>query len=535
MSNRKRIISLAIIGLFACTALATQLPVSRALSLFQTPQPPKRAKTDREKLAKKPAPSGTLKNRLGEDDGYSIALFYSSTVHGNLEVCGCPIHPLGGVARRAGYINAFRQHNPDVAVLQVDAGYIFSDDLNSAKNDLRDDARLMNDWLVRGNDALGLDVVNLGYRDIRYASTLLRPDAKLKLEKSTLLSANVKATGNEQVNPAPYVIKVVTGKRLPQPVRIAFIGLSDLAPDEHKDAIAASGYTIADPLAAAKAALAEVRDKADVTVIVGFLSMMTVNKLARQNDDLDLIINADERGVVPDPRQFNNTLIVYAAKETKHLGELRFYLDGEGVVDRFTARYVELDEVIPDDPALAAITKQARQEIDVVQTRMAEDEARTYAAKVAAGEPVPSPFVQSNKCGECHKAEYAIWEKSRHAHAFAALEEKQRQFDAACVGCHSLGFQQQGFVNIKATPQFANVHCESCHGPGDEHIKTPTAGNYKTPPKNQSCLVCHDRENSPDFDFAKYWPEIAHKNTFKPEAATPTKPAARPKPRAKKG
>src|SRR5207253_1235417 len=136
----------------------------------------------------------------------------------------------------------------------------------------------------------------------------------------------------------------VTGKRLQQPVRIAFIGLSDAPPDELKPAVAASGFVISDPLAAAKQTLAEVRDKADVTVIVGYLKIGTTNKLALQNEDLDLIIAADGRGLVPDPKQVNNTLIVFAANQTKHLGELRFYTDANGVVERFTNRYVELDD-----------------------------------------------------------------------------------------------------------------------------------------------------------------------------------------------
>lgn len=521
MSNRKRTISLTIVLAFTLAAIIIILPATSALSFMQTPQPPQKNKQDREALAKKPAPSGTLADRLDNDDGYGIVLFYSMGVHGNLEVCGCPIHPLGGVARRAGYINAFRKRSPDAAILQVDAGYIFNDDLNLEGAGLRADARLMNDWIVRANEVMNLDVVNLGYRDLPYAGSLLKSDSKLKPEKSSLISANVKAAGANHVNPAPYVIKVVTGKRLPNPVRIAFIGLSDAAPEQHKDAVAKSGFVINDPLSAAKAALAEVRDKVDVTVIVGYLKMQTVNKLAMRNADLDLIIAADERGIVFDPKQVNNALVVYAAKETKHLGELRFYTDAEGVVERFTARYVELDEVIPDDPQMAEMTKQARKEIDVVQTRLAEEEAAAMAGKVRE-----TPYALSESCAQCHKAEYETWKKSRHSHAFAALEEKQRMFDGNCVGCHSLGFREEGFVSIKATPQFANVHCESCHGPGAEHVKAPTAGNYKTPPRNQSCLGCHDRDNSPDFVFEKYWPVIAHKNSLKPETATPIKARA---------
>src|SRR5262249_43352246 len=163
----------------------------------------------------------------------------------------------------------------------------------------------------RANEVMNLDVVNLGYRDLLYAGSLLQPDAKLKLEKSSLISANVKATRGSRGHPDPYGIKIVTGKTVRPPVPIAFIRFSDCAPDEEKDAVAKSGFVINGPLIAAKAALAEVRDKADVTVIVGYLKAQTVNKLAMQNADLDLIIAADERGIVFDPKQVNNALIVY--------------------------------------------------------------------------------------------------------------------------------------------------------------------------------------------------------------------------------
>ena len=521
MSNRKRVVSLSLVIGFALAAgCLFGLPELQALG--QKGKSAVRSQADRKALARKPAPSGKLRDRLGEDDGYGIVVFYSADIHGNLEVCGCPIHPLGGVARRMGYINAFRQRSPEAATLLVDAGYIFSDDLTSDGAGLKPDARLMNDWIVRANETMPLSVVNLSYRDLRYAGELLRPDAKLNARKSAFVSANIKAASASRTNPAPYVIRTVTSKRLKEPVRIAFIGLSDTPTEEQRDSVAASGFTIEDPLAAAKAALAEVRDKADVTVIVGYLRLTTANKVALQNDDLDVIIVSDGRGLVPDPKQVNNALLLYASKETKHLGELRMYTDASGVVDRFTARYVELDEIIPDDPQMGAMTKQARREIDTLQTRMAEQEAATYKA---AGE---TPFATAETCGKCHQAEYKVWQKSRHSHAFAALETKQRIFDAACVGCHSVGFQQRGFVNIKATPQFASVQCESCHGPGADHARMPKAGNYQTPPAPASCVVCHDRDNSPDFVFDKYWPLVAHTNSLKPSAAKSSGKGRRP-------
>jgi 2',3'-cyclic-nucleotide 2'-phosphodiesterase (5'-nucleotidase family) len=511
MSSRNRTPSLLVTSTFLLVALSAMVSsrVGSARNLFQTQNP---RPQDRQALAKGPAPSGTLKDRLATDDGYATVLFYSADIHGNLEVCGCPIHPLGGLARRLGYIDAFRQRSPDAATLLVDAGHIFSDDLADKvdqRGGLRADARLMNDWVVRADEQMNLEVSNLSYRDLPYLKVLLRPGAEIVPAKTSLISANIHPVDSTWTQPLPYVIKTVTAKRLARPLRIAFIGLSDRIPDELKDSAGVTGFTIDDPAEAAKKTLAAVHDKADVTVVLGYFKLATANKLALQNEDLDVIIAADGRGLVPDPKQVNNTLIVYAANQTKHLGELRFYADAEGSIDKFTNRYVELDEVIPDQPQMASMTKAARAQIDAVQTKMAEEETAAMVAK-GSGNPQAAGYVTSEACAKCHTAEYAVWQKSRHSGAFAGLERRQRTFDPACVTCHSVAFQRGGFINIKATPQFANVQCESCHGPGAQHIKAPAAGSYKTPAAPASCVVCHDRENSPDFVFERYWPVVAH-------------------------
>lgn len=508
MSNRKRIISLFIVcififatGLAGFSALRSGQKKSQRQKKSQKKPP---ATNDREALAKNPAPSGTLKDRLDVDDGYSVVFFFSSTVHGSLEVCGCPIHPKGGMARRMGYINAFKERSPDAAILQVDAGYIFNDTLND-KGQLREDADIENGWMIKYLNDVNFDIVNLSYHDISYAKSLLI-DSRQRLN-TKLISSNFKFAP-EFI--APYVIKEVSGNRLKKPVRIAFIGVTEPAPTDNKD------ITIADPLESVKAAITEVSEKADLTVVLGYLSLPTAGRIAAANDDLDLIISSDDRGLITDPREINNALLIRASKETKHLGELRLYSDPNGEINKFTVRYIDLDKVIPDDPAIAELTAKARVQIAAAQRREAEYEAKAYAElyKSSGMADKPSQYVLSETCAKCHQAEYEVWKKSRHSHAFAALETKDRIFDSACIGCHSLGYQKEGFVNIIATPQFANVQCESCHGPGANHAAKPIKGNYKTPTKNESCLVCHDRENSPDFDFKKYWPVIKHTNSL---------------------
>jgi hypothetical protein len=132
-------------------------------------------------------------------------------------------------------------------------------------------------------------------------------------------------------------------------------------------------------------------------------------------------------------------------------------------------------------------------------------------------------YVGSEACKKCHPSEYEIWAKSDHAKAYQTLVDKKhpsnRQFDGECVVCHTVGFvYDSGFRNEKDTPKLINVGCESCHGPGSEHIKhrnnpqlraemNPLKGNARR--IEDSCIKCHDPENDVHWSFDK-WKKIVH-------------------------
>jgi hypothetical protein len=48
------------------------------------------------------------------------------------------------------------------------------------------------------------------------------------------------------------------------------------------------------------------------------------------------------------------------------------------------------------------------------------------------------------------------------------------------------------------------VGCESCHGPGSNHAKAPAKTNIARGVDPKTCVGCHDRENSPQFDYDTY-------------------------------
>ena len=145
-------------------------------------------------------------------------------------------------------------------------------------------------------------------------------------------------------------------------------------------------------------------------------------------------------------------------------------------------------------------------------------------------------FVGSKRCADCHDKEYAIWKETPHAHATQTLTRAKppRQFDPECISCHSTGWNPQeffpyksGYQSLKATPLLAGSGCENCHGPGAAHVAAEngddkalqrklramlgrTATGATKEAQRDSCMRCHDIDNSPKFDFDTYWQKVKH-------------------------
>jgi len=149
-------------------------------------------------------------------------------------------------------------------------------------------------------------------------------------------------------------------------------------------------------------------------------------------------------------------------------------------------------------------------------------------------------FAGSAACAECHAHAYEVWKDSAHATALATLEEQmpRRDGDPECLSCHVVGWVPQrfepfegGFAGMKATPHLAHQGCENCHGPAAAHtavergdvrasvqerdrLRSELALSLATPEGKQraanNCLQCHDLDNSPQFEFDTYWPQVEH-------------------------
>jgi len=121
------------------------------------------------------------------------------------------------------------------------------------------------------------------------------------------------------------------------------------------------------------------------------------------------------------------------------------------------------------------------------------------------------PFAGSATCGKCHVKDFLKWEQTKHAGGLATLEVDGHGRDPDCVECHVVGLKSRGgFQSRETTPDLASVGCESCHGPGARHSRSPAVVRM---PKvgTAMCVNCHNAERSPGFNSLTKWDLIFHR------------------------
>jgi nitrate/TMAO reductase-like tetraheme cytochrome c subunit len=128
-----------------------------------------------------------------------------------------------------------------------------------------------------------------------------------------------------------------------------------------------------------------------------------------------------------------------------------------------------------------------------------------------------SSYKGSEACQRCHQSEYDVWKRTDHADAIHTLKAVKKEEHISCIGCHVVGYEKKGgYLNKKHTPHLAGVGCESCHGPGKEHMKNPSVNRLDG--GKFVCTECHVAPHSPKFEFDSYWEKIKH---GKPKVSPP--------------
>ncbi len=206
--------------------------------------------------------------------------------------------------------------------------------------------------------------------------------------------------------------------------------------------------------------------------------------------------------------------------EGKYVGLAR--LKGRPGYGTWSVEYRPVESELPEDEAVVELRKAHLGKLraaDLVGKCAGNPRFTPHALSGEAPPPASEEadrFAGSASCAECHEEESRSWAGSRHARAMESLRKTGDDADPGCVACHAVGYGTgKGFAGERATPHFAHVGCESCHGPRGLHVDRWSdpdrkKGESESPKGHLACLACHDGKHDPDFDFETYWPRIAH-------------------------
>lgn len=410
------------------------------------------------------------------DTGRAVVVVVSGDTKGWIVPCGCTSNQSGGLLRRGTYIRDARQRGD---VLVLDAG--------GAPGGTSAYQRLKFEAILQGELALGLDAHNLGGPEAALGADYLR---RIGATMSVpFLSANLRDDRGALVA-EPLRLMERGGRHL------AVVGVLSRR-------YAGDGLQIDDPREAILRALAGHARKYDALIVLAYLSEEELRQLAANLPEADAVVGGPT-GQSMAPLTMGPTLLASATNKGKFLVDLQAVPTDHRLA--WSGQVVEMDQKLPDDPQQQENLKRyladlARRDFDAAETGLAP----------TLPKPLPKDYRLAGDlaCQRCHQQDCQIWRGTHHAHAWQTLTERGTHVDPSCQQCHTSGYGLPGgFASIAQSADAVAVRCESCHGPALSHVRRPAT---RTPfSARDQCLLCHDRENSPKFDYAQFWSRIQH-------------------------
>jgi hypothetical protein len=413
------------------------------------------------------------------ESGRPLVLLVSGDTAGWLVPCGCTANQSGGLLRRGSLV---RQLGAEADVLLADAGGAPGG--TSAYQQAKWEA------ILKGELAMGVAAHNLGGPEVALgADTLRQIQGRLGVP---FVSANVRDA---------------RGDWLAEPVRILDRGGQRIAvAGVLARQYAREGVQVDDPREALLQAVAAVKGRYDSLVVLAYLPEEELLQFAAGLPEVDVVVGGPTGQSIA-PRAVGPTVVAAATNKGKFLVQLDAARAGRRTA--WSGRVVEMGPDFADDPEQVA---NLRRYLEGLAQRDFAAAETGLTPPLPAGLPKEYRIAGDQSCRECHKADCAAWESSKHAHAWETLSQRGQQVDPHCQQCHTTAYGLPGgFQSVRQSPAAVNVRCEGCHGPSLAHAREPkTKTGFAS---RDQCARCHDRENSPQFDYGSYWQRIRHGTT----------------------
>ncbi len=407
----------------------------------------------------------------------ALTLIVSGDTAGWIVPCGCASNQSGGLLRRGSFVAQTRDDGPTIV---VDVGGAPAG--TSPYDEFKFQAAL------KGEVAMGYSVHNLGGSEVALGLITL---SELHQEFGLFVSANVRDADDRTFVPTAKIINS-------DGHRVLVTGVLSNRYNTHE-------LRILDAVDSLIQVLADHDDAFDAFIVLAYMPEEELLKLAEQFPEADAIIGGPTGQSVA-PHHVGPVLVASATNKGKFLVQMQRAAHGwDGTI-------VEMDVSFTDDIHQQKNLKHfhqglAEHDFSAMQSGLGID--------MSGMEDLPSNYTVagSDACIQCHESDCRIWGNAKHAHAWDTLKDSGSHVDPYCQQCHTTGYGlPMGFQSVKQSPDRTDVGCESCHGPSQAHMLTPTVRTPYT--AADQCIRCHDRDHSPNYEYDVYWSRIMHGDNY---------------------
>jgi 2',3'-cyclic-nucleotide 2'-phosphodiesterase (5'-nucleotidase family) len=294
-----------------------------------------------------PAPQGNVQGATAPvatpaPRGKQITLLYSSNGDGDYEQCGCPVHPLGGVARRATVIDRARADAD--AALVLEAGDLFLPQRENDAAGKRPDAGEIERrarLLAGAYGRIGTTAMLPGERDLVLGLPLLRRLAKQ--QHLPLLASNLYGRDGERLFDADKVVDAAG-------VKVGVFGVT--APPAAEDAAAfeAAGIDARDPVAAARDEVASLRARgARIVVAMVHVGNADANrKLVSAVSGIDWAVLGHSGMNLELPETVGRARLLEAMMKGRNVGRLDLHVVGDSLAFTDRGERAQIETILAD-------------------------------------------------------------------------------------------------------------------------------------------------------------------------------------------
>ncbi len=375
--------------------------------------------------------------------------------------------------------------------------------------------------IISSYNKMGCDALNIGAYDLALGVDFLRKQEKRA--KFPFISANIMDKHGKPIF-TPSIVKHING------VKVGIFGICD---DKLKLKKIPGSNKIKVENSLAKAEEIALRLKAegaDYIVLLTTLNTRQCRRIGQRGFPIDLIVGSSKRNRISLPILVNDTYIVHVERGGKSVGRLDVcFLSQAGVealspAVRYKGKavgenlfllnhFLPLKLDIKDHPDIAPMVEKVETRLSRLRQVKANKTLSLIGSNSNSRVVAGDSYMFADACNKCHPGQYRRWQKTLHAHAYQSLIKVEKHFDEECIACHTLGFKQPGgFNDIQQVGEFANVQCESCHGPGRLHVESEGKTKmYRDLAGGKMCLRCHIEERSPEFDLETYFENVCGK------------------------